>query len=73
MDTTKPTKGLWQPPAGTPIFLEEPDYIRVETADEDGGKGWLPSGFIEWFVVAQTAIPAMLYLPGSQAYRLGTM
>jgi hypothetical protein len=70
MDTTKPTKGLWQPPAGTPIFLEEPDYIRVETADEDGGKGWLPSGFIEWFVVAQTAIPAMLYLPGSQAYRL---
>lgn len=30
----------------------------------------LPTGFIEWFVVAQTAIPAMLYLPGSQAYRL---
>jgi hypothetical protein len=29
-----------------------------------------PTGFIEWFVVAQTAIPAMLYLPGSQAYRL---
>jgi hypothetical protein len=30
----------------------------------------LPTGFVEWFVVAQTAIPAMLYLPGSQAYRL---
>jgi hypothetical protein len=30
----------------------------------------LPSGFMEWFVVSQTAIPAMLYLPGSQAYRL---
>jgi hypothetical protein len=30
----------------------------------------LPTGFIEWFVIAQTAIPAMLYLPGSQAYRL---
>ncbi len=30
----------------------------------------LPSGFIEWFVVAQTVIPALLYLPGSQAIRL---
>jgi hypothetical protein len=30
----------------------------------------LPSGFVEWFVVAQTAIPALLFLPGSQVYRL---
>jgi hypothetical protein len=29
-----------------------------------------PTGFIEWFVVAQTAIPAILFLPGSQAVRL---
>ena len=29
-----------------------------------------PSGFAEWFVVAQTAIPALLFLPGSQAVRL---
>jgi hypothetical protein len=29
-----------------------------------------PSGFVEWFVVAQTAIPAMLLLPGSQSFRL---
>jgi hypothetical protein len=29
-----------------------------------------PSGWIEWFVIAQTAIPAALYLPGSQAFRL---
>jgi hypothetical protein len=29
-----------------------------------------PSGFLEWFVVAQTAIPALLFLPGSQALRL---
>jgi hypothetical protein len=29
-----------------------------------------PSGFAEWFVVAQTAIPALLFLPGSQALRL---
>lgn len=30
----------------------------------------LPTGFVEWFVVLQTAVPALLYLPGSQAYRL---
>jgi hypothetical protein len=30
----------------------------------------LPTGFAEWFVVLQTALPAALYLPGSQAYRL---
>jgi hypothetical protein len=30
----------------------------------------LPTGFAEWFVVMQTALPAALYLPGSQAYRL---
>lgn len=29
-----------------------------------------PTGFAEWFVVAQTAIPALLFVPGSQALRL---
>lgn len=29
-----------------------------------------PSSFAEWFVVAQTAIPALLFVPGSQAVRL---
>jgi hypothetical protein len=30
----------------------------------------LPTGFAEWFVVLQTALPAALFLPGSQAFRL---
>jgi hypothetical protein len=30
----------------------------------------VPSRWIEWFVIAQTAIPALLYLPGSQVIRL---
>src|SRR5687767_5805081 len=30
----------------------------------------MPSGLAEWFVVAQTAIPALLYVPGAQAFRL---
>lgn len=29
-----------------------------------------PRGFAEWFVVAQTALPALLFLPGSQSLRL---
>ena len=32
--------------------------------------GWMPSGFVEWFAVGQTLLPALLFLPGSQAYRL---
>src|SRR5262245_21298555 len=29
-----------------------------------------PSGFAEWFGLSQTLLPALLFLPGSQAYRL---
>ena len=32
--------------------------------------GWMPSGFVEWFAIGQTILPALLFLPGSQAYRL---
>jgi hypothetical protein len=32
-----------------------------------GLSGW---GFLEWFVIAQTALPALLYLPGTQAFRV---
>jgi hypothetical protein len=34
------------------------------------GKAVAPWGFPEFFVVSQTAIPALLYLPGSQQFRL---
>ena len=29
-----------------------------------------PSGFAEWFALSQTVLPALLFLPGSQAFRL---
>src|SRR3954447_1685557 len=32
--------------------------------------GWMPSGFVEWFALGQTLLPALLLVPGSQAYRL---
>ena len=30
-----------------------------------------PWGFAEFFVISQTALPALLYLPGTQSFRLG--
>ena len=30
----------------------------------------MPTGLAEWFVVAQTLIPALLYVPGAQSFRL---
>jgi len=30
----------------------------------------LPSGVAEWFAVSQTLLPAMMFMPGSQAFRL---
>ena len=47
------------------------DEHDPEVADEALDREPLrPQGFAEWFVVSQTFIPAMLYLPGSQAFRL---
>src|SRR5262245_29984221 len=41
-------------PSGTPLDKED---IR-------------PSNFAEWFAISQTLLPALLLVPGSQAYRL---
>jgi hypothetical protein len=30
----------------------------------------IPWGFAEWFIISQTALPALLYLPGTQVMRL---
>ena len=38
--------------------------------DPDRAAGWMPTGFIEWFAVGLTLLPALLFLPGSQGYRL---
>src|SRR5216684_3432660 len=58
----------WRPHVGRDPL--EPDPIEFEDQPIEDEPGLLPSGFIEWFVVAQTAIPAMMFLPGSQVYRL---
>ena len=45
-------------------------YERAEPEEEslDGGS-WRPSGLLEWFAISQTALPALLYLPGIQSFR----
>ena len=51
------------PEAGPGIGARAADSSPAERA-------WWPRGFVEWFVVAQTAIPALLFLPGTQSVRL---
>jgi len=52
-----------QPGAGDDA-LAEPDDPPID--DES----LLPQGFAEWFALGLTLLPALLFLPGSQAYRL---
>src|SRR5436190_391582 len=54
-------------PEDTGLF----DDVLEETEEGPPRKlGWMPSGFVEWFALGQTLLPALLFLPGSQAYRL---
>src|SRR4029079_10865619 len=46
------------------------DLVDEDAGGPAEGLGWMPSGFVEWFAVGQTLLPALLFLPGSQAYRL---
>jgi hypothetical protein len=48
------------------------DDVRDEEIGDGPARklGWMPSGFVEWFAVGQTLLPALLFLPGSQPYRL---
>ena len=43
-------------------------YAAPATTVRAGAGRW---GFAEFFVVSQTALPALLYLPGTQSFRLG--
>ena len=60
----------WTPDAAGSFF---DDHRHVNTIDHEAdaaGRDLLPRGFLEWFVVAQTALPALLFLPGFQALRV---
>ena len=66
MYDARPDDPSWRA-APDPDGDEHDPEITDEALDREPA---LPQGFLEWFVVSQTVIPAMLYLPGSQAYRL---
>jgi hypothetical protein len=57
-------------PAGEPDYVEAPDPYKPEVEGWTDLGSWRPSGLLEWFAIAQTALPAMLYLPGNQQSRL---
>lgn len=48
-------------------FGVRPAVQATVAATQDGRAKW---GFPEWFVISQTALPALLYLPGTQGIRL---
>ena len=45
-----------------------PSHYAPATSITSGAGPW---GFAEFFVISQTALPALLYLPGTQSFRLG--
>lgn len=47
----------------------EPGAATREAIDDPSDRWW-PSGFAEWFAIGLTLLPALMYLPGSQVYRL---
>jgi hypothetical protein len=53
------------PDRGEPLDLYEP--ADEEESLESGS--WWPSRLLEWFAISQTALPALLYLPGIQSFR----
>lgn len=50
------------------LFDGAPD--ASESSDDPRDRRWFPNGFAEWFALGLTFLPAILYLPNSQAYRL---
>ena len=54
------------PPRLHPLHATPMPQVRVATAVTRV----VPWGFAELFVISQTALPALLYLPGTQAIRL---
>ena len=66
---------MWHQGSVAPVVTppEEPaDQDDLEPLEPEPDSGsWRPSGLLEWFAIAQTLLPAMLYLPGNQQMRSG--
>src|SRR4051812_9254135 len=45
-------------------------HVQSMSAPTDASAARIPWGFAEWFIISQSALPAILILPGTQAIRL---
>jgi hypothetical protein len=49
------------------------DVPQVDVPEDDESpieaERWRPTGVLEWFAIGQTALPALMYLPGNQQFR----
>ena len=63
-----------RPGSGAHARPEVTEAIQIEETVEPeelslDRESWRPTGFLEWFVVGQTVLPAFMYFPGSQSFR----
>jgi hypothetical protein len=65
-----PESLTWTPAYGgnAPFDGEAGSDANVDSTLVD--RWWFPEGFAEWFAIGLTFLPAILYLPNTQAYRL---
>src|SRR5215471_6476173 len=70
MHLKEPDTVAWAPDAyhHDTLFDSDGDVVVDEVGPVD--RWWRPTGFAEWFAIGLTFLPAILYLPNSQPYRL---
>ena len=56
-------------PEPAPVFEEDAYDAPASSEPSLDEESWRPSGFLEWFAIGQTALPALLYIPGAQPLR----
>ena len=55
---------------GGELFDAAPDFDQQDAEFARKERWWWPADFAEWFAIGLTFLPAILYLPNSQPYRL---
>ncbi len=72
MDSSYRTTVDWQAAAGVRALGQTPGRRRCpsRSSRRSTRRTAIPRGFAEWFAISQTLLPALMFLPGSQAYRL---
>ena len=56
--------------SGSGVAVDAESFDEPLIDETPARDSWWPTGFAEWFAIGLTFLPAILYLPGSQPYRL---